>query len=201
MFSVAKETVMCPCAKSSLTSERTVQGGAVAGAVRRIRGKTLHHSPHAHSLTHIHTHTEIHISIHMTTHKYTNDTKVNTQTWIYPCTHEQREKDCKHKYRLFIYIYIYVCILKIYNIIMFLYSMEKLNWRLISLRHGTTHCHHSLILLLTTLIPWNLQPLIIVIQETLLSRTPYSTLKAPHFSCHGWPPVGIKPPLSADTTK
>lgn len=40
---------MCLRVKSPLTSEKTVQGGAVTGAVRRIRRQTPpHRSLHAH---------------------------------------------------------------------------------------------------------------------------------------------------------
>lgn len=40
VLSAAKETIMCLRAKSPLTPEKTVQGGAVARAVRRIRRQT-----------------------------------------------------------------------------------------------------------------------------------------------------------------
>lgn len=48
---------MCLCAKSYLTSEQIVQGGAVTRAVSRIRRQTPHHSPHAYCRdTHTHAH-------------------------------------------------------------------------------------------------------------------------------------------------
>lgn len=62
---------MCQSAKSPLTSEKTVQGGAVTRAVRRIRSHSLHAHPgntrscaHMHTFTHTFGHAKI-LQLHL----------------------------------------------------------------------------------------------------------------------------------------
>lgn len=129
----------CRCVKSSLTSELTVQGGAITRAVRRIRRQTPSYSSHKYrknTVTHV-THS------HAGTRQDTHD-----------CTHTQGT--C-HRHEAgtvnpqFLDRSLHINTLPT---IFFSYVLEK---------NTTRDVQQSQNLLLATPSPWNFQPLITVI--------------------------------------
>lgn len=142
VLSVAKETIICLCAKSPLTSEKTVQGGAVTRAVSRIRRQTPYHSLHAHCRnTHTHTHqfryTLVYTWLHTNTLMIQKWTDMHRRIiHLYMWTKRKRKA-----------IILYTqnagssCTLTPLSVILSQsYSLGKLKWLLISLK--CTAAHH-----------------------------------------------------------